>query len=234
MTMSNTPTKLSPRLPIRYRLFRRFLMVAGGVLFRVRVVGKENIPTGNYIVVGNHLNWIDPFLLMIALPAEPRLYFIGARQIANRRWKTWLMENFDGMIPVERGAGWVGKDIFSKPLQVLTSGAALGLFPEGNVGHNEGQLEPLQKGIGHFLLHAEGDYPVLPIALSGVKELYWRKPLTVTIGKPFHAHVEGANQHAAVENSTRQVANALRAVIPPYEEPLVAHKYMRFLTNLLG
>jgi 1-acyl-sn-glycerol-3-phosphate acyltransferase len=234
MSMPESTVHFSPRLPFRYRLFRRFLMLAGAVLFRIRMVGKENIPGGNYVVVGNHLNWIDPFLLMIALPAEPRLYFIGARQIVNRRWKRWLMENFDGMIVVDRGAGWVGRDIFSKPLQVLECGAVLGLFPEGNVGHAEGTLEPLQHGIGHFLLHAQGNYPVLPVALSGVKELYWRKPLTVTFGKPFHVHAEGANQHVEVENITRQVENALHAVIPPYEEPVVAHKRMRFLTNLLG
>jgi 1-acyl-sn-glycerol-3-phosphate acyltransferase len=232
--MSDATVQFSPRLPIRYRLFRRFLMLSGAVLFRIRVVGQENIPAGNYIVVGNHLNWIDPFLLMIALPAEPRLYFIGARQIANRHWKAWLMENFDGMIPVERGAGWVGRDIFKKPLQVLESGAVLGLFPEGNVGHEEGTLEPLQHGIGHFLLHTPKGYPVLPVALSGVKELYWRKPLTVTLGKPFHVRAEGAPRHAVVENVTQQVANALRAVIPTYQEPVVAHKHMRFLTNLLG
>jgi 1-acyl-sn-glycerol-3-phosphate acyltransferase len=128
----------------------------------------------------------------------------------------------------------VGKNIFTKPIQVLESGAVLGLFPEGNVGHEEGTLEPLQHGIGHFLLHTPEGYPVLPVALSGVKELYWRKPLTVTLGKPFHVRVEGGNRHAAVENATEQVANALRAVIPPYQEPVVAHKHMRFLTNLLG
>jgi 1-acyl-sn-glycerol-3-phosphate acyltransferase len=231
MTTPNTPIKFSPRLPIRYRLFRWFLLLAGRVLFRVRVLGMENIPAGGYIVVGNHLNWIDPFLLMIALPAEPRLYFIGARQIANRRWKAWLIESFDGMIPVERGASWVGKAIFTKPLQVLASGAALGLFPEGNSGHDEGELAPLQHGIGHILLHA--DYPVLPVALSGVKELYWHKPLTVTIGKPFHVRAEGANRHAAMEKATQQVAEALRAIIPPYQEPVVAQKHMLFLTNLL-
>lgn len=229
--MPSTSILFSPRLPIRYRLFRRFLMLAGGVLFRLRIVGRENIPTGNYIVVGNHLSWIDPFLLMIVLPAEPRLYFIGARQISNRPWKAWLVGNFDGMIPVERGAGWVGKDVLAKPLQVLASGAALGLFPEGNVGPNEGEIGPLQHGIGHILLRA--DYPVLPVALSGVKELYWRKPLTVTVGKPFHVRTEGENRHAAMEHATQQVAEALRAVIPPYQEPVVAHKYMLFLTNLL-
>jgi 1-acyl-sn-glycerol-3-phosphate acyltransferase len=232
MTTPNTQIKFSPRLPIRYRLFRWFLLLAGSILFRVRVVGRENIPAGSYIVVGNHLNWIDPFLLMVALPAEPRLYFIGARQIANRRWKTWLMGNFDGMIPVQRGASWVGKDILLKPLQVLESGSALGLFPEGNTGHNEGEVGPLQHGIGHILLHI--DHPVLPVALSGVKELYWHKPLTVTIGKPFHVRAEGANRHTAMEKATQQVAEALRAIIPKYQEPVVAHKRMLFLTKLLG
>ena len=70
-----------------YLRSRLLFQVLARILFKVRVIGRENIPEGNYIVVGNHLSWIDPFLLMLILPARPRLYFIGAQQAVNRGWK---------------------------------------------------------------------------------------------------------------------------------------------------
>jgi len=185
---------------VRSRWFFKFL---GWLLFRIRVIGKENIPRGNYIVIGNHLSWIDPFLLVTILPARPRLYFIGARQTVNRKWKERVMQKFDVMIPVERGAQWVGKDIFKKPSAVLRVDAVLGLFPEGALGTREGDLLPLQRGIGHILLNTPCS--ILPIALSGVQELYFGKALTVTIGKPFQICVDGLDHRRAIDAAVAQV-----------------------------
>lgn len=229
--MSTQPP--SPHLPWRYRLFRLFLQASARILFETHVVGKENIPNGNYVVVANHLSWSDPFLLTAILPAEPRLYFIGAQQAINRGWKAWLMRRYDAFIPFERGAMWMGKEILTRPLQVLESGAALGLFPEGVLGTREGELQPLQRGIGHIVLHA--DYPILPVALSGVQELYLKKRITVTIGKAFHvAKGNVVAGRAAVDSAIEQVTRALCALIPQYVEPNAGRKRMRFLTNLLG
>jgi 1-acyl-sn-glycerol-3-phosphate acyltransferase len=206
--------------------------VLARLLFRLRVSGRQNIPAGNYIVVANHLSWIDPFLLMLVLPARPRLYFIGARQAVNRDWKARLVRKFDVLIPFERGAAWVGKDVFAQPLRVLAAGAALGLFPEGNLGSTEGALLPLRQGIGHLALRAQ--CPILPVALSGVRELYLGKPITLIIGKPFRAQVDGLARRAALDAAVALVADALRAILPPYVEPQPRFKVMRFLTNLLG
>ena len=226
-----TSWKPGPRLPLLIRLFRLFVILAGRVLFHIRITGAENIPRGAYIVVANHLNWIDPFLLFIALPPEPRLYFIGASQAKNREWKSWLLDRYDGWVPVERGAAWVGREIFSRPLEVLENGAVLGLFPEGGNGPVEGALQPLKRGVGHFLLQA--DYPVLPIALSGTKELYWRKPITVIIGKPFHVQIGGLSRLQALNCTAQRLGDELRAIIPPYAEPVGVKKRLTFLNNLL-
>jgi 1-acyl-sn-glycerol-3-phosphate acyltransferase len=198
----------------------------------MNIVGEENIPSGNYIVVANHLSWIDPFLLMLVLPPEPRLYFIGAQQAINRGWKDWLIRHFDVMIPFERGANWVGKAVLEQPLRVLHAGAVLGLFPEGKLGPSEGELQPLQRGIGHIVLQA--NFPILPVALSGVQELYFRKPITVIIGKPLRITTEKMNHQHAIDAAVQQTADALRMLIPRYEQPTPAFKFLRFLTNLLG
>jgi 1-acyl-sn-glycerol-3-phosphate acyltransferase len=181
--------------------------------------------------VANHLSWIDPFLLMIYLPAEPRLYFLGAQQAVNQGWKGWVMEHFDMLIPVRRGAAWVGREVLEKPKRVLAAGAVLGLFPEGRLGPKEGEILPLERGIGHILLAA--GQPVLPVAISGVQELYLRKQVTVRIGEPFHVEIRGMGHHEAIDAAVEQVAGALRGLLTPYAEPRPTVKRMLFLSNLL-
>ena len=233
-TMANqwSGTEYTSRLPWRSRVLRQLFHLAFRVLFRVRVIGKENFPGRNCMVVANHLSWIDHLLLWSILPHEPRLYLVGASQSVSSPFKAWLMRTFGGIIAFERGARWVGKDTLKKPLQALESGASLLLFPEGNVGPKEGELKSLTSGIGHFVLLAPEGCPILPIALSGVQELYWGKPMTVIIGKPFRVDRDVSNRHAAIEAAVNQVATALRSIIPPYEEPIVAKKRLLFLTHL--
>lgn len=94
----------------------------------------------------------------------------------------------------------------------------------------EGQLLPLKRGIGHFALRA--DYPILPIALSGVKELYWRKPMRVMIGKPFRVVIDREDRRHAIDAAVHQVDAELRALLPRYQEPAKTSKHLRFLTDL--
>lgn len=224
--------KLGPRAPVWYRLSRRFFTLCAHVLFQVTLNGQANVPSGNYIVIANHLSWIDPFLLMIALPPEPRLYFVGAQQAVNRGWKARLMRRFDMLIPFERGATWVGKEMLKKSLEVLRAGGVLGIFPEGTLGPQEGDLLPLQRGIGHLVL--KGGCPVVPVALSGVKELYLRKPVTIAIGKPFCIASAGEDRHVQVDAAVERVTSELRMLVPRYQEHKPAIKLFRRLTNLLG
>ena len=189
------------------------------------------MPPGNYIVVANHLNWIDPFLLMMYLPAEPRLYFIGAQQAVNRGWKGWMLEHFDVLIPVQRGAAWLGRAILEKPKEVLAAGAVLGIFPEGKLGPAEGDMLPIERGIGHIVVSS--GCAVLPVAISGVQELYLRKPVRVIIGQPVRVATEGLNRRAAIDIAVQQVEAAIREILPAYEEPKPRLKLMRFLTRLL-
>lgn len=221
----------SPHMPLHMRAIRHMLRLMIFGLFRVELVGAENLPKGNYIALANHLRWIDPLLLLAVLPAEPRVYFIGAQQAFQTRWKIWLMKTYDAWIPANRGAYWMGKDVFALPLRVLESSAVLAFFPEGDSGSREGVLMPLKRGIGHFVIRA--DYPIVPIALSGVYELYWHKHITVRIGNPFYVHVENLAHHAAIGAAVAQVTEKLQENLPPYQEPPVKKKRMLFLTDIL-
>jgi 1-acyl-sn-glycerol-3-phosphate acyltransferase len=222
---------ITPHARAWYRLARWAFRALGWLLFRIEVTGQSNVPRGNYIVAANHLSWIDPFLLMMYLPAEPRLYYLGAQQAVNQGWKGWVMDHFDMLIPVNRGAAWLGRDVLEKPKRVLAAGAVLGLFPEGRLAPKEGELLPLERGIGHILLTAS--QPVLPVAISGAQELYLRKQVNVRIGAPLRVEVEGLGRHQAIDAAMEQVAEALRRLLPTYQEPKPTLKLMRFLSNLL-
>ncbi len=75
-------------------------------LFRVKVEYPQRIPHRPVILVANHLNHIDPFLLLSELPASPYYYILGdARSVYNKLWKRLIVGLSGGVIPLERRWG---------------------------------------------------------------------------------------------------------------------------------
>jgi len=72
-------------------------------LFRVKVEYPERIPHIPALLASNHLNHIDPFLLLSELPARPYYYILGdARTLYNKWWKRQFLHLSKGVIPLER------------------------------------------------------------------------------------------------------------------------------------
>lgn len=218
------------RTPLRTRVFRWLVRGLLHSLFRIRVRGIENIPSDGYIVYANHLSWIDTPLLLTTLPADPRAYVIAEAKGLRAMWKRALVWFVGCIITFERNSE--NKEIFTKPVEVLRNGAVLTIFPEGGRGNEEGKLLSFRRGIGHFALQA--DVALLPVAFSGALDLYWQKEICVTIGTPFRANVEGLADRGAVDAVVRRAEEELRAILPPYVEPVVAKKRLRFLKDALN
>ncbi len=77
------PADLLPvgrRANVPYRILRLVAVPLLRLCFRFQVEGRENIPrSGNYIVIANHLNWLDEFAVLLLFPLEPRLHFLENR-----------------------------------------------------------------------------------------------------------------------------------------------------------
>src|SRR5829696_3889064 len=78
------------RASLFYRLVRllaRFLLF-GLFRFQIRTSGQENLPKGGgyLLIAAAHRGWIDPFVAMHAVPAEPRCWFLGS---APSTFSTW-------------------------------------------------------------------------------------------------------------------------------------------------
>ena len=187
--MAQTTLPPADLLPVRreatfsYRLVRLVGVPLLHLIFRFDVTGKENIPrSGNYIVIANHLNWLDEFAILLLFPVEPRLHFLADPTLLVTRKVQWfIVRHTGGFVPVVRERHG-DPALFRHVDRALEVGGAVAIFPEGNYGPAEGELMPFKKGFAHFAIKA--GVPVVPVALSGTKDLWLRKPIKVVIEKP--------------------------------------------------
>jgi 1-acyl-sn-glycerol-3-phosphate acyltransferase len=189
------------------------------------VEGLENIPrSGNYIVIANHLNWLDEFTLLLLFPVEPRLHFLADPTIlVTRRFQWWLIRTTGGYVPVVRDRRG-DPTLFEHVDRCLEVGGAIAIFPEGNYGPKEGELMAFKKGFAHFAIKSV--VPVVPVALSGTKDLWFRKRIRVVVGTAMQA----AGQDAA--GLTELAFQRMSALMPAYVESPGRKPLRRFLTNL--
>lgn len=148
--------------------------------FRVETTGQEHVPSGGYLVVAAvHRGWMDPFLIMHALPPEPRIWFLGSGPTAfDRRWKEWLLHRVGGMLPVWRGG--VGMDQHVESARaVLAAGGVFVLVPEGGISGPPDR--PSAFRVGSALIALRTGAPILPLAIAGSGELYLGRRLATRI-----------------------------------------------------
>ena len=153
------------------RLLVRFLCF---VVFRFRIAtsGQEHVPTGGgYLAVAAaHRGWMDPFVVMHALPTEPRAWFLGSAPSAlTSRTREWLARSVGGLLPVWRGGVGIDAHVASAKA-VIANGAVFVQMPEGTVSGPPGRLGPMRNGWA--IIAQRTDAPILPIAMAGTEELY--------------------------------------------------------------
>src|SRR5579872_6953466 len=218
---------VGPRANLPYRLVRLFAVPLMRLVFRFEVHGRENIPHKrgpNYIVIANHLNWPDEFALLLLFPIEPRLHFLADPTVLVTRKLQWfLVRTTGGYVPVVRSRHG-DPALYQHVYRCLESGGAVAIFPEGNYGPAEGELLPFHKGFAHFAIKA--GVPVVPVGLSGCKDVWFRKTIRVHVGEP----IPSAGQEPAA--LTDLAYQRIRALVPPYVEPAGPKPLRKFLTHL--
>lgn len=219
------------------RVSRWLLVRLGRQLFGLKFEfrGRELVPPGEPLIVAAapHRNWIDPFLVIIALPPEPRVYFLGSAEgMFNTWWKRAVLAAVGGVVPVST-EGQLNRQGLTTSLEILAAGKSLGLMPEG-WGQEAGpptEIRPIKRGVA--FLAERSRRRVLPVGLAGTQELWRGKRLRLRIGPPLDpppADAPRAEEIAFAELLTR----ALRDVLPPPPpEPSDGRKPWGWMTKLL-
>ncbi|MEO8207988.1 MAG: lysophospholipid acyltransferase family protein [Chloroflexota bacterium] len=206
------------------------LTLFGVFRFRVRREGRELLPKhGGYLVVAAiHRGWMDPFLILSALPLEPRAWFLGSGPSAfSARWRELLLHRLGGMLPVWRGGVGVEQHVASAQA-VLENGGVFVLVPEGGVAGPPDHLATFR--LGAALIAIRTDAPLVPVALAGADELYLGKRMASRILPPTSARaLLGPNwDGAAPAAGSRAEMTLAQALTRRFEEvlgPAVAALY---------
>jgi 1-acyl-sn-glycerol-3-phosphate acyltransferase len=169
------------------RKFLRFLIrwIGFTVLVKVdRVEGVDNVPTrGPAILMINHINFVDPFILIDLLPrnivplAKIEVYNYPVIGIFPRLWS---------VIPVRREE--VDRQAIRKALEVLKAGEIILVAPEGTRGT---ALQEGKEGVAYIA--SRSGAPVVPVAIDQTTGFpsfplskRWQQPgAVIRFGKPF-------------------------------------------------
>lgn len=224
------PRELSVAITPRYRLMRWLVRALVRPLFDVRVTGLEHWPAPPFQLVANHHNGWDPLLVIAVTPLEPRITWFGPREADfGHGFKNRVMAFFGGMIPYDP-AGTTMTSAVRAVRRVFDARGALGIFAEGRIGFDESSLLPFEEGATAFAIASR--VPVVPCAIVGSTNLWFRKRVEVRFGAPIPA--EGARGREARAALEERVRDELTALLPREAPPLPRRRPLSFLSDLLN
>lgn len=164
---------------------RLFLRLSG---LWPRLAGGEQLPATAAVLACNHASYLDGVVL-IALLRRPAI-FVAKRELSKQAFAGRLLRGL-GCEFVERFDAEQGLADAGRLQQRMAAGASLIFFPEGTFTREAG-LRNFH--LGAFDVAARRQVPLVPIALSGLREALrdetWlprRRALAVHVGPPLQA-----------------------------------------------
>ena len=125
---------------------------------------------------------MDPFVVMHALPVEPRAWFLGsAPSTFTSRSRERFVHKVGGLLPVWRGGVTIDQHVASARA-VVANGGVFVQMPEGTVERTRRDDRAVQDRLGR-------DCPahrrtVVPFAVAGTEELYVGRRMASRCSRP--------------------------------------------------
>ena len=129
----------------------------GRLIYRVRTLGAENLPPGGFLLLPNHISFVDAIVLQLACPRRIR-FIIDQEYYRNRILHPIL--RIAGCIPITPRRA---KDAMRAAAEQIRAGEVVCLFPEGQLSRS-GTLLRLRRG--YELIAREAEAPVVPVWLD--------------------------------------------------------------------
>lgn len=167
-----------------YNILVKIAYVLFSIVFRFKVIGRENIPLdGKLVVCSNHTNNLDPVIIAIFFPRQ--ISWMAKKEMFNNKLISFIARKV-GAFPVNRDEVDIGA--VKNALKILKEDRVLGIFPEGT-RVKKMDLNNAKSGVS--LLAIKSKSPVVPIYIESTYKLFSK--IVIHIGEPLYLYkdIEG-------------------------------------------
>jgi 1-acyl-sn-glycerol-3-phosphate acyltransferase len=186
--------------------------------FRIRVVGRENIPSAPFILAPTHRSNLDT-LIMGSL-YRPRLRYMGKDSLWKKKFAGEVLSALGGF-PVSRGTA--DREALNACVAVLKAGQPLVLFPEGTRREGD-KVEDLLDGAAYIGIKT--GVPIIPIGIAGSDRAMGKgvkfplpKRCVVVIKPPINTLIDGQVAAKVPRSKVNDITNELEnAMQEAYDE----------------
>jgi len=148
------------------------------LLYRPKVIGKENIPNrGPVVLAGNHTSNFDCATLICS--NKRIIHFLGKKELFNKGIGNWFFTSM-GTIPVDRSRK--NPNAINEALKVLNNKQIIGIFPEGTTRKNKGEILPFK--FGAVSLAKKSNALIVPFSITGEYKIFGNN-LVIRYGKAY-------------------------------------------------
>jgi 1-acyl-sn-glycerol-3-phosphate acyltransferase len=158
------------------RLWGKVALLANRV--KVRIEGMENLDEkGPYIFMSNHQGSYDIFALLGHLPYQFK--WLAKKELFSIPFFGWTMAAA-GYISIDREGTRETVEAMNVAAQKIREGMSVVIFPEGSRSP-DGSIQPFKKG--GFTLAIKAKVPIVPLAISGSRDIMPKDKLTTVAGE---------------------------------------------------
>lgn len=144
---------------------------------KVRVEGLQHVPgQGPYVFMSNHQGSYDIFALLGHLPFQFK--WLAKKEIFSIPILGWAMKA-TGYIFIDRQGTRETVKAMKNAAEKIHEGMSVLIFPEGSRSP-DGSIQPFKKG--GFTLAIKSKVPIIPVAITGSREIIQKGKLSVYPG----------------------------------------------------
>ena len=178
-----------PKIPqkentIAFKLIAIFLAPILRLFFNIKTEGVEKLPKGGYVLVGNHLSYLDPlaFAYSVYIHMKRVPHYLAKESLFRVPVLKQILPKV-GQIPVYRG-GKNNEEPLRAAKEFIKAGQVVVVFPEGTLTRDP-NLWPMRGKSGAIRMAYELGVPIVPAAHWGVDKVMGNYSSKVR-PNPFH------------------------------------------------
>src|ERR1700678_2506468 len=158
-------------------LVRLILWTIANVLFKIRIIGADNIPKkGAALIVSNHVSYADAILVGCATPRFIR--FLMWQPLYESKWLNPFCRLLYA-IPIPTHSKESLRALRNARTE-LEKGSLVCIFPEGEITRTS-HVKPFERGVDVITRGMDSATPVIPVYLDGL----WGHAFSLKGGRPF-------------------------------------------------